>query len=86
MLVVSKLRNISSLANKFIMGSKFGFENFGSLVQKSPRGEAFFHPTGLLGNSFEFWSMSEEVIQSKKSTQNRASNIRDLQSKAKHAS
>ena len=41
-LVATQLRNISGLANKSLMGSKFGFENFGSLVQKPPRGEGFF--------------------------------------------
>ena len=46
-LVVSQLRNIPGLVNKSLMGSKFGFENFGSLVQKPPRGEAFFHLTSL---------------------------------------
>ena len=44
---VSQLRNIPGLFNKSLMGSKFGFENFGSLVQKPPRGEAFFHLTSL---------------------------------------
>ena len=42
MLVVNQLRYISGLVNKSLMGSKFGFEIFGSLVQKPPRGEAFF--------------------------------------------
>ena len=42
LLVVSQVRNISGLVNKSQKGSKFGFENFGSLVQKPPRGEAFF--------------------------------------------
>ena len=41
-LVVSQLLNISGLVNKSLMGFQFGFKNFRMLVQKYPRGGAFF--------------------------------------------
>ena len=51
-MVVIQVRNIPGLANKSLMGFKFGFEIFEMLVQKQEQGEASFSSNGLQGNSF----------------------------------
>ena len=54
LIVVSQLRHISGLVNNSLMGSKFGFENLGSLIQKPPRGMAFFIQPIYKGVAFLF--------------------------------
>ena len=76
-MVGSQLRNISGLAKKSLIGSKFGFENFGSLAQKPPRGKAFFRSNQLIREfPFNFEHERASHAKKKKSKQNQASSIR----------